>query len=160
LKTIILGLGNPIFCDDAVGLLVARAAGTNISGTDITIAEATAAGIDILDIISGYEKALIIDAIQTDRNNPGTVLRIELKQYPEYAEPCAHNISFLSSIMLGKQMGLPLPKEIIIFGIEVENIQDLGEGCTPAVKAAIPNCVDMILDELNLANSAQKTGVI
>ncbi len=160
MKTIILGLGNPLFCDDAVGLQVARAVAANISGVDITLAEATAAGMDVLDLISGYEKAFIIDAIQTTRNKPGTILRLELDQSPEYAGVCAHNISFLSSIMLGKQLGLPLPEEIVVFGIEVENIEDLREDCTPAVRAAIPHCVNMILDELNLADSAGKNSVL
>jgi hydrogenase maturation protease len=152
LKSIILGLGNPLFSDDAVGLLVARSIKYRITDEDVAVAEATAAGLDVLDIITGYEKAIIVDAVQTSQNKPGTIYRFELDQFSTTKEECPHNIDFLTSCQLGKKLGLALPAEIIVFGIEVENISDLNEECTPLVKAAIPDCVDMIMAELKVTS--------
>ncbi len=42
-----------------------------------------------------------------------------------------------------------LPRQITIFGIEVADVPSFGEECTPAVKAAIPDCVNLVIDELN-----------
>jgi hypothetical protein len=44
---------------------------------------------------------------------------------------------------------LPLPEEIIIYAIEVENIIDFGEEPTPAVAQAIPKAAAAVLGELN-----------
>jgi hydrogenase maturation protease len=154
LKSIIIGLGNPLFSDDAVGLLVARAIKFRITDRTVTVAEVTVAGLDVVDIISGYEKAIIIDAVQTSYNKPGTIYRFELGQLSAIKEGCPHNIDFLTSIILGKQLGLAVPAEIVVFGIEAENVTDLNEGCTPLVNAAIPDCVDRIMTELKLKNSA------
>jgi hydrogenase maturation protease len=153
LKSIILGLGNLLFSDDAVGLLVARAIKCRITDSTVTVAEVTVAGLDVLDIIAGYEKAIIVDAVQTSQNQPGTIYRFELDQLSAIKEGCPHNIDFLTSIMLAKQLGLAVPAEIVVFGIEAENVTDLNEGCTPLVNAAIPDCVDWILDELKITSS-------
>jgi hydrogenase maturation protease len=149
LKTIILGLGNPLFGDDAVGLMVARAVKARITRTDIEAVEASVAGLDVIDIIADYEKAIIIDAVQTTRNKPGTIHRLDLNQLSETNAGCAHSIDFLRSIILGRKLGLALPNSISVIGIEVENAGDLKEECTPLVKAAIPVCIEMIMAELD-----------
>ena len=77
MKTIILGLGNLLFTDDGAGILIARDLKKRIDQKDITIIEDTIGGLDILDKIAGYEKAIIIDAIQTPRGCPGSVYRLE-----------------------------------------------------------------------------------
>ena len=41
-----------------------------------------------------------------------------------------------------------MPKDYAIFAIEVEEILTFCEECTPAVEAAIPIAVDMVLKEL------------
>jgi hydrogenase maturation protease len=157
LKTIILGLGNPQFSDDAVGLLVARDIKLRISGSNTTVAEATAAGLDVLEIIADYEKAIIIDAVQTTRNQPGAIRRFDLKEMLEISEKhkrSAHSIDFLTSIVLGKKLGLSLPDDIILIGIEAQNVVDLSEECTPPVRAAIPVCIEMIMNELKMTGSS------
>ena len=51
-------------------------------------------------------------------------------------------------------MGLPLPEEITIFAVEVENVLDFNEHATEAVNAAIPVVTAAVLDELNLSTKA------
>lgn len=148
LKTIIVGLGNPSFSDDGVGLLVARAIKRKIPVVDATVVEATIAGLDVLDIIANFEKAIIIDAIQTPQGAPGSIYRFEINQVSSLIEVSPHSINLLTSLKLGKKLGLTLPEEVIVFGIEAQNVDDLSEECTPLVKAAIPFCVGKIMTEL------------
>jgi hydrogenase maturation protease len=155
LNTIIVGLGNILFSDDGVGLLVARALKSNVSEKYVAVVEAIVAGLDILDIITGFEKAIIVDAFQTGQFKPGTICRFDIDQISSFQERYPHSIDFLTSIKLGQKLGLVLPEKIILWGIEAENIAHLKEGCTPLVQAAIPICVDMILKELN---TVERTG--
>jgi hydrogenase maturation protease len=148
LKTIILGLGNPSYCDDAAGLLVARGLKPLITGTEVTVEEATVAGMDVPDIISGYDKAIIIDAAQTPAGQPGSLFRIDYSSQVENPISDAHYLDFLTSIRLGRRSELPLPQEITIIGIEAEDIYSIKEECTPLVRAAVTACIEMVLCEL------------
>lgn len=148
MKTIIVGLGNTSFSDDGAGLLVARTIKGKILDKDTAVVEASVAGLDILDIIADFEKAVIIDAVQTEDGKPGSIYRFDLDQLFFLKEGSPHHIDFLTSFYLAKKLELPLPGEVILFGIEAQTIDQPNEGCTPPVAAAIPLCVEKIMTEL------------
>ena len=60
-----------------------------------------------------------------------------------------HDVNFATALELGNRLGLALPQQITIFAIEVENVSSFGEECTPAVKRAVPICVETVIQELN-----------
>lgn len=149
MKTIVLGLGNPVRADDSVGLCVAHALTKRLNSPGITVTEASVSGLDILDLLVGYEHAIIIDAIQTKHGQPGQIYRLEWGTFAatrHSANP--HSVDFATVLGLGKRLGLALPGELVIFGIEVDEVNSFSEECTPKVAAAIPVCVEMILQEL------------
>lgn len=151
MKTLVLGLGNEILCDDGVGLYVARELRIALGSREgIAVAEASLAGLNLLDVLTGYYKAIVIDAIQTREGKPGQVYRLNSSDLAVTRHTAStHNINFASALELGKRLGLSLPKEIVIFAIEVADVSTFGEACTPEVKQAIPKCVDMVLQEIS-----------
>jgi hydrogenase maturation protease len=149
-KILVVGLGNPILRDDSVGIRVAEALKSRINQERISVVEASIAGLDFLDLLAGYDKAIIIDAVQTVDGKVGQIYRFEpgtFKATRHASTP--HDVNFATALELGKKLNLPLPKQIIIFGIEVKDVSTLGEECTPEVEHAIPLCVEMVVKELN-----------
>jgi len=73
MKTLILGLGNSVRADDGVGLYVARSLQEKINSPDIIISESPGAGLDILELLTGYDRVILIDAIQTVGGQAGQV---------------------------------------------------------------------------------------
>ena len=150
MRTLILGLGNPILSDDSVGLRVARALEDRLNQPEITVMETSVAGLDFLDLLAGYDRAIIIDAIQTREGKVGQVYRLEPEALNTTRHAItSHDVDFATALELGNRLGLALPQQIIIFAIEVENVSSFSEECTPEVEGAIPVCVAMIIQELN-----------
>jgi len=152
-RTLILGLGNPILCDDGVGYQVAMALKEKLDMPDVDIEEAGIAGLDLLDMITGYERVIIIDAIQTEKGKPGRIYRLGpdlLSSTRHSGTP--HDVNIGTALELGKKLKLKLPREITIFAIEVEDVTSFSEVCTPGVKKAVPRCVAMVIQELQIAS--------
>jgi hydrogenase maturation protease len=154
MKTILIGLGNPILTDDGVGVKVAyeieRRFGVN-TPANLTITEASVGGLRLMELLEGYDRAIIIDAIQTGNGHPtGSIFRLNLTDLREISptqhSASAHDTSLVTALDAGIELGMKLPLDITIFAIEVENILDFCEQPTPAVAAAIPLVVDMVLD--------------
>jgi len=55
LKTLVLGLGNPILSDDSIGIRVAQAIEQDYRGEAVTVMEASQAGLNLLDLVAGYD---------------------------------------------------------------------------------------------------------
>ncbi len=153
MKTLVLGLGNPILSDDGVGFRIARGLKGRLADGEVTVAEASLAGFDLLDLLIGYDRAIIIDAIQTDEGKPGSVYRLSLDEFDAASHaPFCHSVNLTTAIQIGKQLGLNLPSRIDIFAIEAADVSTFGEELTPEVKKAIPVCLGIIEHELATQN--------
>jgi len=149
-ETLILGLGNPILSDDGVGFRVAQALEDRLNCLDVTVMETSVAGLDFLELLVGYDRAIIIDAIQTKEGKVGQIYQFKPEALATtHHTSTPHDVNFATALELGNRLGLPLPQQLIIFAIEVENVSSFSEECTPEVERAIPLCVEMVIEELN-----------
>ena len=148
-KTLVLGLGNTILSDDGVGCRVAMALKDKLNTPDVNIMEDSIAGLDFLDMLTGYDRTIIIDAIQTDKGTPGQIYRFgpEILASTRHAGT-PHDVNLATALELGKRLDLKLPRKITIFAIEVQDVTSFSEECTPEVEKAIPACVKMVVQEL------------
>jgi hydrogenase maturation protease len=142
-------MGNPLLCDDGVGLRVAAELKDRVDQSEVTIMETGIAGLSLLDLLIGYDRAIIIDAIQTAGGKAGHIYRLNTQAFDAARHTISpHDIDFTTALEFGKKLGLSLPQQIIIFAIEASDVHTFNEECTPEVRKAIPTCVEMVLQEL------------
>ncbi|MFN3414641.1 MAG: hydrogenase maturation protease, partial [Thermoanaerobaculum sp.] len=73
-RVLVLALGNDLIADDGLGPAAARLLAPHLS-PQVELKTSAAAGMELLEELVGYEAAIIIDAVQTGKNRPGTVVR-------------------------------------------------------------------------------------
>lgn len=151
MKTLILGLGNPLVTDDSVGLrVVAGLKGRLADRPEFEIDEDYWGGLRLMERMVGYDRVIVVDAICTG-GPPGTIFQLTPGDIPTQRSASAHDMTLPTALALGRQAGLHLPKDddILLVGIEAEDILNFGETCTPAVAAAVPLAVEEILQLLS-----------
>ncbi len=149
MKTLVLGLGNPILSDDGVGIKIAHEVRKQLNNPHVTVAETSAAGLSLLDSIVGYDKVIIIDAIQTEKGQAGQIYNMRSEDFSltkHLSSP--HQINLVTALELGKMLNLAMPQEITILAVEAKDVSTFSESCTPAVKKAIPEVVKIVMEEL------------
>lgn len=151
MKTLVLGLGNTMLTDDGVGICVVRAAAGRVQRGDLTFAEASMGGLRLLDVLIGYDRLILVDAIQTPGGTPGALSRLSPNDLrASLHSGCTHDVSLSGALTLGRCLGVALPTDeaIVILAIEAQDVLTFGESCTPAVAAAIPRAVEAVLAAL------------
>ena len=157
MKTLVLGLGNPILSDDGVGIRVAQEVEKQLGlirseakQAEVAVTETSGAGFSLLDSMTGYDRVIIVDAIQTGKGPVGHIYRLAPEDF-SFARHLSspHQINLITALQLGKILNLPMPQKITIFAVEVEDVTNFSEKCTPKVEGAIPEAVKMVLGELN-----------
>jgi len=150
MKTIILGVGNMILGDDGVGIHVVNEVKKQIHDPDVTIDEAITGGMNLLDLIVGYEKAIIIDAVKSDTAKTGSVERIPISSFNTMHSCNPHDVSLIEAIEMAKKLGeTRIPKKIIVIGIMMKEIPcEFGEKLSKDIAAAVPTAVNMTLNEI------------
>lgn len=150
MKTLIIGLGNPLISDDSVGLRVAEILRQRLADRpDIEVGEDYWGGLRLMERMIGYDRAIVVDAICTN-TTPGTIHRLCPTDIPTQKSNSAHDLTLRMALEVGRKADAHLPKDenIRLVGIEAEDVLTFCENCTPAVEAAIPQAVEVVLEEL------------
>jgi hydrogenase maturation protease len=138
-RTLVLGLGNPFLADDSVGLRVARKVRELLPlDAKVEVQDGSVAGFDLLDVLSGFQRAIVIDAIKTAGGNPGSIYRLTPEELPTSERLAAiHEINLSTALRLGRLMKMDMPDDVAIYAVEVEDARTFSETCCPAVAAAV-----------------------
>jgi len=150
MKTLIIGLGNAILRDDGVGIRAVRALRERIGNReDVEVCELSVGGIRLMEEMAGYDRVLLIDAVMTGKNAPGTVLRLTIDDLAMSLHTAStHDTSLACALEGGKRLCIKIPSDILIWGIEARDVNTFGEDLTPEVGAAIPHVVEEVLERL------------
>jgi hydrogenase maturation protease len=151
MKTIVIGLGNPILGDDGVGWKVAEEVKQQLApDSPVDIEFLSLGGISLMEHLIGYERAILIDAVTLDQET-GSVIVSRLNEIPDHSAfhiTSAHDTSLQNAIKLGRKMGAKLPEDVFIVGIATDHIYDFSEELSLAVMESIPKAIKFVINLL------------
>ena len=146
---LILALGNPILTDDRVGLEVGRLLHARLAPGTADFEEASVGGHELLHILDGYDRVVIVDALEAGHLEPGEVRELPLESLERnYAPITPHNAGLLDCLKVGRALGMHMPADLVVFAIGVQEARTLSEQMTPRVAAAVPAIVDHVFERL------------
>ncbi|MBI5666502.1 MAG: hydrogenase maturation protease [Chloroflexi bacterium] len=147
---LVVGLGNPLLGDDGVGWRVAEQVQRDLESV-VEIDCLAVGGLRLMERLVGYEHAILVDAMTTRRQPPGTVCSFSIDDLPAPVAghlSSVHDTSLQTALRLGRALGLPLPDDIWVVGVEAERTRDFAEELTPPVAAAVPYATRMVIERL------------
>jgi len=143
MKTLIVGVGSPILGDDGVGIVIARHCKELFSSiNNVDVAEIGTGGLSLLDIVAGYDRLILLDAVISG-SPPGTVQVLDESAISDTVHlGTGHEADLKTTLALGRKLaGQPLPKEVHIVAVEVRDVTTFSESLSPEVQAAVPSAV-------------------
>jgi hydrogenase maturation protease len=152
MKTLVLGLGNPLLTDDGVGLRVAEALQSRLNGrSDIEVGLDYWGGLRLMERMAGFDRAIVIDAIVSGKP-PGTIQLLRPSDFPTQRSASAHDVTLPTALELGRLANVHLPAdgEIILIAIEAADVQTFKEELSPEVEAVVPAAVELVLNTITL----------
>ncbi|MBA7626813.1 MAG: hydrogenase maturation protease [Calditrichaeota bacterium] len=147
MQPLVLGLGNDLLADDAIGILAARELKERL-GNQAEVVDSSLSGLALLDLMIGYRQAIIIDAICTGRATPGTIMRLNHEDLSQVVAPTPHYAGLPELFALARRLELEFPQELVIFTVEVADPLTVGGAMTPVVRRALPGLIEQVQDQV------------
>ena len=158
MKTLVIGLGNPILGDDGVGWVVAEQVkkavenplATRGDGLDAEVDFVSLGGLSLMERLTDVERVILIDSIFTGKKPIGTVSQFSLDSLPDLNaghSASAHDTSLKNALKVGREMDIHLPEDrnVIVVAIEAKSVYDFSEELSPPVAEAVPQAVQAVL---------------
>ncbi|MEO0254635.1 MAG: hydrogenase maturation protease [candidate division WOR-3 bacterium] len=142
-KYLILGLGNTIRGDDGIGIYLTKFLEKKfLNLADIISTEEM--GLSLIDFLSPYEKAVIIDSIFTGKKDIGEIYIFKQKDFDSKQIKSNHYIGLPEIYKIAKKLKIPFPKELLIIGISVEDPYTIKPELSENLKKKIPEIITKI----------------
>lgn len=150
-----MGIGNTIRGDDGIGIYIAEEIKKKLVNrkNNVTVISTETAGLNLLDLIVGYSKLIIVDSIQVSSNNElGHIFKLEVNQLnSSNSHFNSHDIDFSKLFKIGKKLGIKLPRKIKIYGIGIFFVKGFEQKCNSRLGKMIPDIAQCIINkELSL----------
>jgi hydrogenase maturation protease len=151
MRTLVLGLGNELAADDAVGLLVARAVREELDG-EVDVTESSASGLALIEELAGYDRAVVVDAIHTGRTPPGTITEMGMAEVGAVVAPSVHHAGLPELAAVAGRLGLAFPGQTRVLAVEVVDPYTIGAPLSEPVAGAVGELIRRVRELLERWN--------
>lgn len=134
-QRLILGLGNEILSDDAIGPKLVRRIKEELSFSNTKFHTAVIGGMEMIELIKGFDRVIIIDSIKTKDGSTGSVYHFTPEDFLETLHLSSfHDLSFTDALKLADKLDYALPKHIDIIAIEIVEDLEFSDQFSPPIQ--------------------------
>ena len=150
MKTLVLGLGNAMLADDAIGLAAVRKLSGLLKDDALEFKSSEKAGLNLIELLEGYDRAIIIDSIITGEHPPGEIIELTMDRLPPNLRlRSPHDADFKSAVEMARRLGLKMPSAITILGIEVLDNLTFQPCFSPKLAARLNSIIDRLTHKIS-----------
>lgn len=146
-KTVVLGLGNTLHCDDGAGpQAIRRLCADPRVPTGVSLVEGGTLGLELLPYVWDCARLIVIDAVDVGKS-PGTLVRMsgeELNTLPGNSN--VHQLG-VSDLLVALRMLAERQPQIVLLGVQPGSI-DWSCELSSCVAASIDSLVEATIREL------------
>jgi hydrogenase maturation protease len=149
LKIAVLGLGNVLMKDDALGPYAVRLLEAAHAFPDgVTVQDLGTPGLDLHPYVRGQDALIFVDTVNAT-GKPGELRlyrRDDILKHPPQSRVSPHDPG-VKEVLLSLEFASGGPSEVLLVGV-IPEIVDAGVGLSPSVHAALPAVEAAVLAEL------------
>ncbi len=153
-RVAVLGLGNVLMGDDAVGPYVVRLLQARYTfAPDVSVQDVGTPGLDLAPFLAGVERLVIVDTVRAPAA-PGTLRlyrRDEILRKPPPQRVSPHDPGIKDTLLTLEFAG-QAPREVLLVGV-VPLETGMQAGLSEPVRAALPGALAAVLAELEAAGA-------
>jgi hydrogenase maturation protease len=150
-NVLVLGIGNLLWADEGFGVRCVEALAEGWSlPPEVLVMDGGTQGLYLLPYVQAARRMIVFDAVDYGLP-PGTVKRVEDDQVPRFMgakKMSLHQTGFQEVIAAATLTG-HCPEQMLLIGVQPEQLDDYGGSLTPPMRARLGECVDIALARLH-----------
>lgn len=148
MKVVVLGVGNTLLEDEAIGVRAVEELQRRYEvPPEVQVIDGGTAGMELLESLEDLDKLIIVDCVRVGQP-PATIIRRVDDEVPNFfrMKISPHQIG-ISDVLAALTLRERFPKRLALIGIQPKSLE-CGIELTPEVAAVLPEVVRMAVEEL------------
>ncbi|MHC4395821.1 MAG: hydrogenase maturation protease [Planctomycetota bacterium] len=119
MSNVIIGVGNTILSDDGIGIYIAEKLKKELN--DVEVQTTSSSGLNLIDYILGYQKAIFIDSVKTETGRLGQTNVYNMDDFENNMPFSIHTTDLINAIKICRKCEMNVPEQIFFIGIEIKD---------------------------------------
>ncbi len=148
-EVLVLGIGNVLWADEGFGVRAVEALNAAYSfPAGVALQDGGTLGLALYEAVASARRVLVFDAIDFGLD-PGALRVLRNNEVPTWGRTrmSPHQTGFNDVLALAHLNGRA-PREIVAIGVQPVELDDFGGSLRAAVKARLPEAIDLAADQL------------
>ncbi len=149
MSALLLGVGNILLSDEAIGVRTVEAFQERFNFPDaLDVVDGGTAGMELLDLVSNRDLIIIVDAVKKASSPSGTIIRLYDEEVPRLLQQkvSPHQLG-LSDLLSALFMLDQYPKKLVVIGIVPQSIEP-HIGLTDTIANRLDDLLETVVQEL------------
>ena len=144
-KILVIGFGSDALSDDGLPLKIVKDLEEFFPAENISFQTSAVGGIELVEILDGFETAVFIDTVRTSKGTPG---ELHIQEYPGFMESfhlsSQHDLTFGETLRLGSVLGYQHPRRMILIAVEICENRLLQESFSEIIREKYPRILSEV----------------
>lgn len=149
-RILVLGIGNLLWADEGFGVRCAEALNAGWTFPEnVTVMDGGTQGLYLLPYVQDADCLLVFDAVDYG-DPPGTLREVVGDMVPRFmgAKKMSLHQTGFQEVLMAAELTAKLPKELVLIGVQPEELEDYGGSLRDIVKAQMVPSLNIALDWL------------
>jgi hydrogenase maturation protease len=144
MSTLVLGLGNTLLRDDGIAVRVIEELRRQTPDPEeMEFRTSALSGLALIDEILGFNRVIILDAVQSRTHDVGEVFPIQESELNRLAKGHSpHFVGLATLLHYCRSYGLEAPEKMQLLGIEVKDLFSFDERLSGELEEALPDITE------------------
>jgi hydrogenase maturation protease len=145
-KCIVIGFGSDALSDDGLPIRLIHDLKSMPDLVKFDYETSAVGGLELLELLTGYDKAILIDTQLTGRRKPGEIRFFTPQDFEEtFHLSSQHDLSFKDALRLAAMMEISIPSTIQIIAVEIAENKRLSFEFSYEIRERYPSILNNIL---------------
>jgi hydrogenase maturation protease len=153
-RIIVLGIGNSILGDDGIGLRIVEDLSKTMNET-IDFIQTEEMGFGLLDFLTGYDAAIIVDSVQTG-GIPGSIHLFSIRDFKPEQSLSNHYVGLPQLAAMANRLNIKFPGDISVIGIEVKDPYQITMTLSDELKKKYDCILEKVKEEILILSNFQQ----
>lgn len=153
-EVLILGIGNLLWADEGFGVRCVEHIDDNYKFDDsVEVVDGGTQGLYLLPFIENAKRLIVFDAVDYGKK-PGEFVVAENDEVPRFmgAKKISLHQTGFQEVIFAAQFKDVLPQNMVLIGVQAQELEDYGGSLRPLIKSKIPSAVAIALKYLEQWN--------
>ncbi|MDR0806352.1 MAG: HyaD/HybD family hydrogenase maturation endopeptidase [Enterobacteriaceae bacterium] len=152
MRILVLGVGNVLLTDEAIGVRIVEALEQNYDLPDyVEVLDGGTAGMELLEAMADRDHLIIADAIVSKKRTPGTIMILRDEEVPTlFTNKISPHQLGLADVLSALRFTGESPRKLTLVGVIPESLEP-HIGLTPTVEAVLEPALQEVIAALRLS---------